>query len=136
MTQSKTQKQSWTKEGINNDYSIKELIFRRQTACTAAGASTNIVDQGAAGDSYDALWLVVNVTTATGTLGFDLETDDNSEFSGATKLPLDRAANCSDRQHLQRAVCLRAAKRYLRIAWTGTVSAGNMTAFLAKDVAI
>ena len=72
----------------------KELIFADKQSVTAAGASTNVVDQGAAGDSYNALWLIVNVTTATtGTLGFDLETDDNSDFTSATKLLSIAAAN-------------------------------------------
>ena len=88
----------------------KELVFADKQSVTAAGASTNIVDQGAAGDSYDALWLVVNVTTATtGTLGFDLETDDNSEFSGAVKL-LSVGGQTAQRQATSsRAVCLKGA---------------------------
>ena len=115
----------------------KELIFADKQSVTAAGASTNIVDQGAAGDSYDALWLVVNVTTATtGTLGFDLETDDNSEFSGATKLLSIAAANRTVTGNIFKGRLPKGCERYLRILWSGTVSAGNMTAFLVKDVAI
>lgn len=115
----------------------KELIFADKQSVTAAGASTNVVDQGAAGDSYNALWLIVNVTTATtGTLGFDLETDDNSEFSGAVKLLSVGAANRTAAGNIFKGRLPKGCKRYLRIAWTGTVSAGNMTAFLTKDVAI
>ena len=115
----------------------KELIFAEKQPVTTAGASTNIVDQGAAGDSYDALWLVVNVTTATtGTLGFDLETDDNSEFSGATKLLSIAAADRAATGNIFKGRLPKGCERYLRIFWSGTVTAGNMTAFLAKDVAI
>ena len=115
----------------------KELIFADKQPVTAAGASTNVVDQGAAGDSYDALWLIVNVTTAiTGNLGFDLETDDNSEFSGAVKLLSVGVANGTATGNIFKGRLPKGCKRYLRIAWTGTVNAGNMTAFLAKDVAI
>jgi hypothetical protein len=115
----------------------KELIFADKQSVTAAGASSNIVDQGAAGDSYDALWLVVNVATAiTGNLGFDLETDDNSEFSGATKLLSIAAADRTVTGNIFKGRLPKGCERYLRILWSGTVSAGNMTAFLAKDVAI
>ena len=115
----------------------KELVFADKQPVTAAGASTNVVDQGAAGDSYNALWLIVNVTTATtGTLGFDLETDDNSEFSGATKLLSIAAANRTAAGNIFKGRLPKGCKRYLRIAWTGTVSAGNMSAFLVKDLAI
>ena len=115
----------------------KELIFADKQPVTAAGASTNVVDQGAAGDSYDALWLVVSVTTATtGTLGFDLETDDNSDFSSATKLLSIAAANRTVTGNIFKGRLPKGCERYLRILWTGTVSAGNMTAFLTKDVAI
>ena len=115
----------------------KELVFADKQSVTAAGASTNVVDQGAAGDSYNALWLIVNVTTATtGTLGFDLETDDNSEFSGATKLLSIAAANRTVTGNIFKGRLPKGCERYLRILWSGTVSAGNMTAFLVKDVAI
>ena len=115
----------------------KELIFADKQPVTAAGASTNVVDQGAAGDSYNALWLIVNVTTATtGTLGFDLETDDNSDFTSATKLLSIAAANRTATGNIFKGRLPKGCERYLRIAWTGTVSAGNMTAFLVKDLAI
>jgi len=115
----------------------KELIFADKQSVTAAGASTNVVDQGAAGDSYNALWLIVNVTTATtGTLGFDLETDDNSDFSSATKLLSIAAANRTVTGNIFKGRLPKGCERYLRVLWTGTVSKGNMTAFLTKDVAI
>ena len=115
----------------------KELIFADKQSVTAAGASSNVVDQGAAGDSYDALWLIVNVTTATtGTLGFDLETDDNSEFTSATKLLSIGAANRTATGNIFTGRLPKGCERYLRVLWSGTVSAGNMTAFLTKDVAI
>ena len=115
----------------------KELIFADKQSIAAAGASTNVVDQGAAGDSYNALWLIVNVTTATtGTLGFDLETDDNSDFTSATKLLSIAAANRTATGNIFKGRLPKGCERYLRILWSGTVSAGNMTAFLVKDVAI
>jgi len=115
----------------------KELIFSNKQALTAAGASTDVVDQGAAGDSYNALWLVVNVTTAiTGTLGFDLECDDNSDFSSAKKLLSIAAAERTVTGNIFKGRLPKGCERYLRILYTGTVSAGNMTAFLTKDVAI
>lgn len=115
----------------------KELIFADKQSIAAAGASTNVVDQGAAGDSYNALWLIVNVTTATtGTLGFDLETDDNSDFTSATKLLSIAAANRTATGNIFKGRLPKGCERYLRVLWTGTVSAGNMTAFLTKDVAI
>jgi hypothetical protein len=115
----------------------KELIFADKQSVTAAGASTNIIDLGAAGDSYYALWLMVTVTTAiTGNLGFDLETDDNSDFNSAKKLLSIAAADRAATGNIFKGRLPKGCERYLRILWTGTVSAGNMTAFLAKDVAI
>ena len=115
----------------------KELIFADKQSLAAAGASTNIVDQGAAGDSYDALWLVVTVTTAiTGNLGFDLETDDNSDFNSAKKLLSIAAADRAATGNIFKGRLPKGCERYLRILWTGTVSAGNMSAFLVKDLAI
>lgn len=115
----------------------KELIFSNKQALTAAGASTDVVDQGAAGDAYDALWLVVNVTTAiTGNLGFDLETDDNSSFTSAKKLLSIAAADRTAIENIFKGRLPKGCERYLRILYTGTVSAGNMSAFLVKDLAI
>ena len=64
----------------------KELIFSEGQSLSAAGPSTNVVDQGAAGDAYVALWLVVNAADVSGTLGFDLETDSAEAFSSAESL--------------------------------------------------
>lgn len=115
----------------------KELVFADKQPVTAAGASTNVVDQGAAGDSYNALWLIVNVTTATtGTLGFDLETDDNSDFNSAKKLLSIAAADRAATGNIFKGRLPKGCERYLRVLWTGTVSAGNMSAFLVKDLAI
>ena len=58
----------------------KELIFSEGQSLSAAGPSTNVVDQGAAGDAYVALWLVVNAADVAETLGFDLETDSAEAF--------------------------------------------------------
>ena len=115
----------------------KELIFSDKQELTEAGASTNKVDQGAAGDSDDALWLLVYVTTAiTGTLGFDFECDDNSDFNSAKKLVSLAAASRASAENIYTARLPKGCERYLRVLWTGSPTAGNVSAFLVKDVKI
>lgn len=114
----------------------KELIFSEGQSLSAAGPSTNVVDQGAAGDAYVALWLVVNAADVTGTLGFDLETDSAEAFSSAETLLSVTAAERAEDGAIFKGRVPRGAKKYLRVKYTGTVTAATVTAFLTKDVSI
>lgn len=116
----------------------KELMMSTKQALTAAAMSENVIDQGAAGDAYDALWLVLDVTTAiTGTLSLALETDSNTNFSTAKEVLVSLAAvNARPVGNVYKGRLPKGCKRYLRMSYDGTVSAGAVSAYLVRDVAI
>lgn len=70
----------------------KKLWFSDAQDITEDAASTSYIDTQVAGRAVDELWLVVNVNTTfvsankSGTLTIKLETDDGTDFSGATVL--------------------------------------------------
>lgn len=125
----------------------KQLKVSDQQAVTATAASTDYIDQGAAGDAYDSLFLVVtcDVTAESGgatTLDLALETDDNSSFSSATKLAEKTGiakATCVAGAELWKIPVPPGAERYMRVKYTvntANFSAGKFSAFLVKDVKI
>ena len=79
------------------------LVFSDGQKITATAASTNKVDQLAAGDAFAALWLVVDVKEAftnLTSLGIAVETDDDAAFGSkkvlATVTEIGRAS-CRER---------------------------------------
>lgn len=123
------------------------LVFSEEQAITEESASTNVVDQGAAGDAYNSLWVVVNVKEAfvgADYLDVDLETDDDSSFATAKVLASVQApasALTADKNIM--ALRLPAGcKRYIRLNYVptvslledgkteGSISAGKVKAFL------
>lgn len=115
----------------------KELMFSNAQALTAAAVSTNVVDQGAAGDAYAALWLVVNNSAAiTGTLGFELQTSADEAFTSPITLMSIAAAARSAAGNIFKGRIPVGAKKYLRLNYTGAPTAGSVSAFLVKDARI
>ena len=114
----------------------KELMMSNKQALTTAASSTDVIDLGAAGDAYSSLWLVVNIDTAiTGTLGIALETDSDVGFATANVTLVSlAAANARPAGNVYKARLPLGCKRFLRMAYTGTVSAGVVSAFLVQDV--
>ena len=113
------------------------LVFSEAQAITAEAASTNVVDQGAAGDAYNALWVVVNVKvdfTGATALGVNVETADNASFTGPKVLASVQAPAASLKAG-NNIVALRlpaGCKRYIRLKYvpTGSPTAGKVKAFL------
>lgn len=115
----------------------KQLFFSDKQTLTAVAVSTNVVDQGAAGDAYDALWFVLNVTTAiTGTLGFELQTSTDEAFTSPIKLCTLAAAAHGSTGNVIITRVPKGAKKYLRVNYIGAPTAGAVTAFLAKDISL
>ncbi|MEG1825114.1 MAG: hypothetical protein RRY12_10780 [Cloacibacillus sp.] len=113
----------------------KENMFSNEQTLSAAAVSTNVVDLGVAGDAYVAPWLVVNIAAAlTGTLGFELQTSDTENFTATTVLASVAAAARSGTGRVAAMRIPKGAKRYLRVEYKGTVSAGKVTSFLAQDI--
>ena len=74
------------------------LVFSDVQKITATAASTNKVDQLAAGDAFATLWLVVDVKEAFNkltSLGIALETDDDATF-GSKKVLATVISNSED----------------------------------------
>lgn len=123
----------------------KQLELSSGQAITTSAASTNIIDQGVAGEAYEALWFVVKTGSAAFNAGTSvtiaLQTDDNSGFSSATTLFTTAAiltAALTANKTLVKVRIPVGAERYLRAYYTvsGTYDAGALTAMLVKDVEI
>jgi hypothetical protein len=124
----------------------KQLAMSDAQVLTASAASTNYVDQGAAGDARVPLRLLVNVSLAltsagnAATLDVTLQTDDNASFSSATTIAtIAQVAEASLVAGYK--VCdipvPSGTERYLRVYYTvGTenFTAGTIDAALVMDV--
>lgn len=121
------------------------LVFSDAQEITESAAGTNYVNQGAAGDAYDAPWLVVKVNTAftsddSGTLTVKLQTDSDSGF--ATELQNLFVSDTFDVDDLTAGAVLVkvripvGALQYLRVYYTveNTFTAGAIDAFIAVDI--
>lgn len=114
-----------------------ELILANRQELAAAAASSNVVDQGNAGVAYDALWLVADVNSVvTGTLGIEIQTDTDSDFSTAVTLASIAAVDARPAGNIIKMKLPRGTQRYVRVKWVGTVSAGTVSAFLVRDVSL
>lgn len=124
----------------------KQLIFSESQAVTAAAGSTNIVNQGAAGNAYgNELFLVVQTKTAAAasgaaTVNFQLRTSANADMSSSTVLfdsgAIGKAALTVGSEPVKAKVPL-GAKQYIDVYYnvgTGPLTAGAFTAFLTPDV--
>lgn len=114
------------------------LIFSELQAITGTAVSTNVLDQGAKGDAYQALWLVVNVKedfAGLTDLTVEIETDKDKTFgtkkvvgaSGKIALNALKAGETVVKMRLPVGL-----DRYIRLnyAVTGSASAGKVNAFL------
>ena len=78
------------------------LVFSDGQKITATAASTNKVDQLAAGDAFAALWLVVDVKEAftnLTSLTIGIETDDVAAFTGAKELAAVKVAKADRNEY-------------------------------------
>lgn len=126
----------------------KDLKMSDSQAVTVSAASTDIIDQGAAGEMYDKeLFLVVQTREAAlaagaATVNFLLETDSDSGF-GTKKTLFDSGAIGKALLTLNsEPVKVRVPKgalRYLRgyfTVGTGPLTAGKFDMFLTPDVKV
>lgn len=114
------------------------LVFSDGQKITATAASTNKVDQLAAGDAFAALWLVVDVKQAFDkltSLAIGIETDDDAAFGSKKELAAVTVA-LADLTADANVVKMRlplGCKRYIRLYYTVTGTAptvGSVKAFL------
>lgn len=123
----------------------KELIF--STAQEVTSGTTNsdyIVDMGAGGDAYNALWFVVQVDTAAAategdnpTLNIKLQTSaDNDSYTSLYETgPLGPASLTAGTEYKVRIPV--GMQRYLKVVYEvdgANFTAGKYTAFLTPDV--
>lgn len=113
------------------------LVFSdKQTLTgTTAAASTNTVDQGAAGDTFGNLWFCVKSDAAAGgTIKVQLQTASDAEFTGAATLferTLTKDEMAANAMPVKVAVPV-GAKRFLRVYYT-PAAGGKVTAFLTDN---
>lgn len=123
----------------------KTLAFSEEQAITASAASTNIIDQKAAGDAYGALWVVAKVdadfaTLTSLTLG--VQTDSASNFSSAETLASTGAVAAASLTEGEYICCFRlpaGCKRYIRLYYTvggSNATTGKVSAFLTAAAPI
>lgn len=115
------------------------LVLSEKQAVTASAASTNYIDQAAAGDAYGALWLVVKVDTTFATLTsltIGIQTADASTFSSPVTLASSGAVAAASLTADSIVCCMRlpvGCKRYVRVYYTvggSNATAGKVNAFL------
>jgi len=115
------------------------LVLSEKQAVTASAASTNYIDQAAAGDAYGALWLVVKVDTTFATLTsltIGIQTADASTFSSPVTLASSGAVAAASLTANEIVCCMRlpvGCKRYVRAYYTvggSNATAGKVNAFL------
>lgn len=125
----------------------KNLMVSNAQAVTSSAASTDYIDQGAAGDAFgNELYLVVQVDTAAtasgaATVNFQLESDSDSGFATAKVVNFDSGAIAktaltagAEPVKVKLPVGL---KRYIRVYYTvgtGPLTAGKFNAFLVNAV--
>jgi DhnA family fructose-bisphosphate aldolase class Ia len=125
----------------------KQLTVSLAQAVTSSAASTDYIDQGAAGNAIGKeLFLVVRVdTTATAsgsaTVNFQVESDSDSGFATAKVVNFDsgaigKAALVAGVEIVKIKLPI-GLKRYVRVYYTvgtGPLTAGKFDAFLTFDV--
>jgi hypothetical protein len=121
----------------------KNIMCEGQAISSADAASTNYINQGAAGDAYESLWFVVRSTvagTGAGTIVFKLQTATDSAFT--TPIDLYTSASFVGTALTANSFVFKTrvpvgVKQYLRTYFdvTGTIT-GTFDAFLVADVNI
>ena len=123
----------------------KQLMLDQGVAVTASAPSTNIIDQGAAGNAYgNELYIVAktSVAFAGGTsLGVQLQTSDTPNFATSTVLFDSSAipvAKLTANTEIVKFKMPLGAKQYIRAYYTvvGTMTAGKLDVFFTPDVKI
>lgn len=125
----------------------KELYLSENQNVTADAPSTNYINQGAAGDAYEQLFLVVKTNGATTSsdpnakLDIKIQTDDVSNFSSAKVLASFSfaLADLSANKEIIKVRLPLGLKKYIRLYYDVTTTTnfnGYYTAFLVKDVKI
>lgn len=123
-------------------------LFSDAQAITAAAASTNYIDLGAARDIGvgQELYIVAQVDVAftdgssDSTLTVTIESDDNSSFSSATVVQTVgtfAALSAAGARLVARVQSFTTPERYIRVYYTpnnGNLTTGSVTAFLANGV--
>jgi hypothetical protein len=124
----------------------KNLEFSDGQAVTTTAASDSYIDQLAAGDAVDSLWLyvlvdVAFVTADSATLTVSLQCHEDASFGAGTVTLYETAALAATALTADTVLCKvrvpAGAERYLRVYYTvgtGSFSAGNIDACLVKDV--
>jgi hypothetical protein len=116
-----------------------------QAPTTGSTDSTNVIDQGAAGNAADALWLVIRVATTVtsagaATVNFKLQTSaDNSSYSSLFETGAIGKATLTAGYIAAKVRVPVGALRYLKVVYTvGTadLTAGAFDAVLVKDAPI
>ena len=122
----------------------QELILCEDQAVTTSAASTNYIDQGAAGDAYSSMFIQCLVSEAVTSAGaanvnFKVETDDNTSFSSSTVL--FETGNIAKATLVDKYTPFKlripfGTQRYIRVYFTcsATLTAGQFTVFICKDV--
>lgn len=122
----------------------KELVFSDAQAVTASAASTKNINQGAAGDAYDTLFLVIQVREAAAaagaaTVNFQVQTDSDPAFGTAVTV-LDSGSIGKAALGINTELKFRlpyGLKQYIRVYYsvgTGPLTAGKFDAFLTDNV--
>lgn len=124
----------------------QELIMSEAQVVTTDAASTNYVNQSAAGDAYDALWFIVRCAAAAGsasgtaTLTIKLETDSDSGFATDLKAlytsPAFTVAQMTANTNLIKVRVPVGALQYLRTYYdngTEALNAGSFDAYFVAD---
>jgi len=127
-------------------YKDKDLVFSNaQTIRGSSVISENVVNQGAAGDADEALWLVVRVATTfdssgdASTLTVDLRTSAAEAMSGPVVLwssPAIAQSALTANAILAKVRVPKGTLQYLATYYTESAAftAGAIDAFLVKDV--
>jgi len=114
------------------------LVFSEEQAITAEAPSTNVVDQGAAGDAFNALFVVVNVKEdfagSISYLDIDVETSDDASFDEPKVLATVQAPVAALKKG-ETIAALRlpfGCKKFIRLNYVpdASASAGKVKAFL------
>lgn len=121
----------------------KQMQLSNAQAVTATAASTNIIDQGAAGNAYgNELFFVTRVGTAFAggtSIDFQLQTATDAAFTtpivlyDSSAIPL---ASLTANTEVVKVKMPIGAKQYIRAYYTvvGTMTAGTVDAFFTPDV--
>jgi hypothetical protein len=121
----------------------QNIMSEAQAISSADAASDNYINQGAAGNAYEALWFVVRATvdgTGAGSMVFKLQTATDSAFTSPIDLYTSASHVGTDIDANTFLVKVRVpvgALKYIRAYYdvTGTIT-GTFDAFLVADVNI